>query len=434
LNRKILDLAIPNIISNITIPLLSIVDLAVLGHLESEVYIGAIAIGGIIFNFIYWGFGFWRMGTVGLTAQAHGAGNHGESMLILSRALLVAFASALLIIILQVPIAMVSFWMIEGSQEVENLASSYYYIRIYAAPASIGLYAFTGWFLGMQNARYPMIIAIVVNVLNIGFNLFFVMQLGLKSDGVALGTVLSQYLGLILALILFLKKYKSYLARWTYRGMVQIKALKEFFLVNSDIMIRTILLLMTFAYFTSESARINDTILAINTLLLQFLFIFSYFIDGYANAAEALIGKYTGARDKSNLRKAINLIFRWGIFISIPFSAAYLLAGNQLLKILTNNKELILLASEYLPWVALLPVLSFAAFIWDGVYIGATATKAMRNSMIFCSLAVFMPIIIFGQTYFGNHALWIAMLAFMLSRGVLLTFLSKRSIYSKMKL
>jgi MATE family multidrug resistance protein len=431
LNKKILDLAIPNVISNITVPLLSMVDLAVLGHLESEAYIGAIAIGGIIFNFIYWGFGFLRMGTSGMTAQAYGAGNKVEMALIFARAAGVALASALLIWILQVPIAKVSFLLLEASDEVESLASSYFYIRIYAAPATIGLYALTGWFLGMQNARYPMVLAIVVNMLNIGFNLLFVMVLGMKSDGVALGTVLAQYSGLILGILLFFKKYRSFSTYWNVKGIIQWKELRNFFIVNRDIMIRTLLLLFVFAYFTSESAKINDTVLAVNTLLLQFLFIFSYLIDGYANAAEALTGRYVGARQRDNLVKALKLLFYWGLGISVPFTFAYVFGGRQILRILTNNPDLIQLSGSYLPWVAAIPLVSFAAFIWDGVFAGATATKAMRNTMFVATVVIFFPVSYFGIKYYGNHGIWLAMVVFMLARSVILSLLYRRSVLQK---
>jgi len=431
LNRKILNLALPNVISNITVPLLSMVDLAVLGHLESEVYIGAIAIGGIIFNFIYWGFGFLRMGTSGLTAQAYGARNKVEMSLTFARAAGVAISSALLIWILQVPIAKVSFLLLEASPEVESLASSYFYIRIYAAPATIGLYALSGWFLGMQNARYPMILAITVNLLNIGFNLLFVLVLGMKSDGVALGTVLAQYSGLVLGVILFIGKYRGYSAYWNLKDVMVWPDLKKFFLVNRDILIRTLLLLLVFAFFTSKSAGINDTVLAVNTLLLQFLFIFSYFIDGYANAAEALSGRFIGAGQRGSFTRALKLLFYWGVGIAAGFTLAYVFAGKYILRILTDNPDLIELSREYLPWIGFIPVVSFAAFIWDGVYAGATATAAMRNAMIIATIVIFLPTSILGLKYFDSHGLWFSMLFFMMSRSVILSVMYKRSVLKR---
>ena len=274
MNKEILRIAIPNIVSNISIPLLGLVDLAILGHLESGIYIGAVALGSMIFNFIYFGFGFLRMSTSGFTAQAYGAKNKQEVILTLGRALTAALAGSIIVLLLQYPIAWVGFGLISGSAEVEMLAREYFFIRIFAAPAAVSLFAITGWFLGMQNAKYPMIIALVVTLLNLLFNLIFIYGLGMKSDGVAWGTLLAQYCGLTLAIILFLKKYRSYLSFWTYKAMMQIAALKRFFLVNRDILIRTLMLLATLSFFTAESANLGDNILAANSILLQF-FLFS---------------------------------------------------------------------------------------------------------------------------------------------------------------
>jgi len=431
MNRSILRLAIPFIISNLTVPILGMVDLALLGHLESEVYIGAIALGGMIFNIIYWGFGFLRMGTSGFTAQAFGKADEREAMLVLGRSGAVALAGGALILILQYPIAWLSFWVMDGSAEVEVLAREYFHIRVFAAPATIMLYAFSGWFLGMQNARYPMIVAIAVNILNLGFNFFFIYELGMKHDGVALGTVLAQYSGLALAIILFRRKYISYLNHLHFKAMMQVQAMKKFFLVNSDIVIRTLLLVFAFSFFTNQSARISNEVLATNTILLQYLFIFSYFIDGFANAAEAMVGKYVGAGNKTELKDVIRRIFLWGIYISIPFSLSYLIAGQNLLYLLTDQPDIIEKASGFLFWVALVPLVTFAAFIWDGVYIGATATPAMRNAMIVSTLLVFLPSYYLLIHPMGNHGLWLAMMLFMASRGIMLTVFYRRAILNK---
>ncbi|MCF8371425.1 MAG: MATE family efflux transporter [Bacteroidales bacterium] len=430
MNKKILDLAIPNIISNITIPLLGIVDLAIVGRMGSEMYIGGIALGGMIFNFIYWGFGFLRMGTSGFTAQAYGSQNHKESILLLSRALFVAFIGGIGLVLLQVPIERFSFFLIDGGSEVEALASEYFYIRIFAAPATICLYALTGWFLGMQNARYPMIIAIVINLLNVGFNFMFVYGFGMKSAGVAWGTLLAQYAGFFLGLFLLMKKYRHLFPLWNYQLMIQWEALKIFFLVNRDIFIRTLCLMFVFTYFTSKSAGTDDIVLAVNTLLLQFFFIFSYLIDGFAYAAEALVGKYIGEKNKADLRQSIKLLFVWGVIISLPFSAIYFLAGDYLLMLLTNNRDLIIYAKEFMPWVVAIPIVSFVSFLWDGIYIGATASKAMRNTMLVATL-VFFPVAMLFNPVLGNHSLWLAMVLFLAGRGISQTIIAPKAIYSK---
>ena len=428
MNRKILNLAIPNIISNITIPLLGIVDLAIMGHLGSEIYIGAIALGGMIFNFIYWGFSFLRMGTSGFTAQAFGGGDKNEMITILSRAMLVALFGSILVILLQNPISFLSFSMINGSPEIEQLAAEYFHIRIWAAPATLGLYALTGWFLGMQNARIPMVIAIVINILNLIFNLVFVYGLGMRADGVALGTLISQYIGLIMAMVFFFKYYKKLAVFWSYTDLMVWEPIKRFFLVNKDIFIRTICLIFTFSFFTARSASENDTILAVNTLLLQFLFFFSYLIDGFAYAAEALVGKYVGAKEPGNLKKAIRSLFKWGLVVSIPFTLVYALGGDYILYLLTDNEKLILLSHEYMYWVILVPLVTFPAFIWDGVYIGATAAVEMRNALLVATIFVFIPAYFITTPFLGNHGLWLALMLFMVTRGILLTIFSKRII------
>ena len=433
MNRAILRLAVPFIISNLTVPVVGMVDLALLGHLESEVYIGAIALGGMIFNIIYWGFGFLRMGTSGFTAQAYGREDGPEAMLVLGRSGLVALGGGVLILILQYPIALLSFWIMDGSAEVEVLAREYFHIRVFAAPATIMLYAFSGWFLGMQNARYPMIVAIVVNLMNVGFNIYFIYELGMKHDGVALGTVLAQYTGLVLAVALFLRKYRGYLVHLQFRAMVKVRAMKEFFLVNSDIVIRTLLLLFAFSFFTNQSAVLGNEVLAINTLLLQYLFIFSYFIDGFANASEALVGSAYGAGDRERLKHVIRRIFLWGVCISVPFTLGYFLAGRNLLYLLTDQADIIEEAAAYLFWVAMVPLVTFAAFIWDGIYIGATATAAMRNAMIVSTLLVFLPAYYLLIGPMGNHGLWLAMMLFMASRGVMMTLLYRKAILHKVK-
>ena len=253
----------------------------------------------------------------------------------------------------------------------------------------------------------------------------------MRQDGVALGTVLAQYSGLILAVALFLKKYRSYLKDFQLRAMMKIKAMKEFYMVNSDIVIRTLLLLFAYSFFTNQSARLSNEILATNTILLQYLFIFSYFIDGFANAAEALVGKYFGAGNGDELKKVVRRIFLWGVYISMPFALVYLVAGRHLLYLLTNQQDIIQRASDYLFWIAMVPLVSLAAFIWDGVYIGATASVAMRNSMIVSSLVVFLPAYYLLVNPLGNHGLWLALMLFMASRGILLSLYYRRAILKR---
>ena len=433
MNRDILRLAIPNIISNITVPLLGLVDLALMGHLKSEVYIGAIALGGVIFNFIYWGFGFLRMSTSGFTAQAFGEQNNTETINILARALAVALFTGLLILALQIPIAWAGFNLIGGGEEVKTLAREYFLIRIWAAPAALSLFVFSGWFLGMQNARYPMIIAIFAHVANILLSLLFVFGLNMKSEGVALGTALSQYIGLALAIILFLKKYRRLLTYIQTTQIFNLKRLTEFFRVNSDIFIRSFCIILVFTFFTSESANTNDTILAINSLLIQLLLFFSFFIDGFAFAGEALVGKFIGAQKKSELQKVIKLLFVWGTGLALGFTLIYSLGIHSILNLLTSQQDLIKQAQPFIIWVILIPLASFSSFIWDGIYIGATASAAMRNTLIGATILVFAPVYYFLNPHWENHALWLAMVLFMFARGAIQTLIFRRSVFSQIQ-
>ncbi|MCY1720840.1 MATE family efflux transporter [Prolixibacteraceae bacterium Z1-6] len=428
MNRSILKLAIPNIISNITIPLLGLVDLALMGHLDSDVYIGAIALGGVIFNFIYWGFSFLRMSTSGFTAQAFGEKNKAESITILIRALLLTGIISMGILLFQAPIAWASFEVIGGSPEVESLANEYFRIRVWAAPAALSLFVFSGWFLGMQNARYPMIIAIAVNVVNIILSVFFVFVLHMNSNGVALGTAISQYIGLGTAIVLLLKKYRPLISKVTKAGIIDVKFMSSFFKVNSDIFIRTLCIIIVFTFFTSKSASQNDTILAVNSILIQFLMFFSFFIDGFAFAGEALVGKFIGAKQIVNLQRVVKLLLYWGVVLAIGFTLIYLTGLNTILKLLTSQNNVIDAAQPYLFWIILVPIASIGSFVWDGIYIGATASRPMRNSLLFATFLIFAPIYYFLYPLWHNHSLWLGMLLFMFMRGLILAILYRNTI------
>ncbi|MDY6801356.1 MAG: MATE family efflux transporter [Bacteroidota bacterium] len=431
MNRRILNIAIPNIISNITIPLLGIVDLSLVGHLESKVYIGAIALGSMIFNFIYWGFSFLRMGTSGFTAQSFGKRDIKESFQLLYRALFVGLAGAMALLILQKPIEWLSFLIINGSEEVEYFAREYFYIRIWAAPATIAIYSITGWFIGMQNAKIPMMIAITINILNIVFNVTLIKFFGMKSDGVALGTVLAQYSGLIVASLFILNHKKRLIKYFHFKEIIQIDKLKIFFNVNKDILIRTLSLVFALSFFTAKSAKYGDTLLAVNTLLLQFFTIYAYIVDGFAYAGEALAGKYFGAGDKERLIKVSKLLFYWGLLMSGIFTVAYYFGDSLLLSIFTNNAEVIQSIQPYLVWVYLIPVLTFGAFIWDGIFIGVTASASMRNAMLISAFLIFLPAYFLLHHFFQNHGLWAAFMLFMLARVVTLSLYAPKKIYRK---
>ena len=431
MNKNILRLAVPNIITNLTVPLLGMIDMGLMGHMGDEKYIGAIALGSVIFNLLYWSFAFLRMGTSGLTAQAFGEDDEEKSVNILARSLIVAITMSLLILLLRNPIAWLSFKLIHGSSGVEELAQSYFHIRIFAAPATISLYALTGWFIGMQNAKYPMMISILINILNIGFNALFVFGFDMKSDGVALGTVIAQYSGFMLAIILLFTKYRAFLRKVTKKALFDLKAMLLFFKVNRDIFLRTLCIISVFTFFTSRSAATNDQILAVNSLLLQFLIFFSYFVDGFAYAGEALVGKYYGAGSKDQTLKVIKLLFKWGFALGILFTLLYLTLGINILQLLTNDTAVLSIAKSYIIWVIIIPILSVSSYIWDGIYIGATASKGMLVTMLLATLILFFPVYFGLQKILGNHALWLAMILFMTGRGVFQTIAARRFIYKK---
>jgi len=427
-NNKIFKIALPNIISNITIPLLGLVDLALMGHLGKLDFIGAIALSGMIFNLLYWSFSFLKMGTSGLTAQAYGARNLESTILNLSRSLYVAIIGSLIIIVLQKPIEIISFYFINADNGVEEIAKSYFYIRIWAAPASISLFAISGWFIGMQNAKTPMIIAITGNILNIIFSSIFVYYFHMQERGVALGTLIAQYISLAIAIV-FLRKYYSKLFKyWSYKAMIKLSEIKKFFTVNKDIFIRTLCIIFVFTFFTSQSASTNKSILAVNSLLLQFIFIFSYFIDGFAHAAEALVGKYIGSGEKHKLKKLIKILFLWAFGLSTCFSLVYKIAYIDILKALTNDISIINLAKEYILWIIFMPLASFASYIFDGIYIGATASINMRKTMLMATILIFIPTYYIFKNQIGNHALWLAMFSFMFGRGLFQAILLKKSL------
>ena len=425
MNRRILHLAIPSIVSNITVPLLGLVDVTIVGHLGATAYIGAIAVGGLLFNILYWNFGFLRMGTSGLTSQAYGRKDKDAEIRVLVQAVSVGLFSALAMLILQYPIERLAFRLLDTSAEVEQYAVTYFRICILGAPAVLAQYGFTGWFIGMQNSRYPMYIAIVMNVINIVCSSCFVFLFGMKVEGVALGTVVAQYSGVMMAWWLWFYNYKELRGRITFRGSLQLIAMRRFFAVNRDIFLRTLCLIGVTTFFTSTGARQGDVILAVNTLLMQLFTLFSYIMDGFAYAGEALSGRYVGACNLVQLKRAVKALFGWGVGLSLVFTLLYGIGGENFLGLLTNDTVVIETAGHYFYWVLAIPLAGFAAFLWDGILIGATATRFMLLAMLVASGSFFMIYYCFsGAT--NNHMLWLAFLVYLALRGVMQTLWSRK--------
>ena len=420
MNRQILRLAIPNIISNLTVPLLSMVDTALMGRLTETYFLGAVAVGSAMFSFVYWGFGFLRMSTTGLTAQAYGSGNRKACEQILKRALFVGFVAAVLLIIFQYPLAKLALYLINASPEVETHAVQYFYIRMFAAPATLGSFALIGWFLGMQNARLPLYLTATSNLANIVFSIYFVKYANMNVTGVALGTVCAQYLSIILGIWFLHKEFRVHMFQFNLSELLEPKSLQKFLSVNRDIFIRTMTLVFSLAFFTAQSAKFGDSLLAVNTILLQLILVLSYGIDGFAYAAESLTGKYIGAKRNAELRRLIRYLFYWSLGLGVVVALGYFAFYDRLFLIFTNKNELLQLSYDYKLWLVAAPIINGFSYIWDGIYIGAADGKALRNAMLFCTFVIYLPTYYLLGSFWGNQALWLAFTLFMISRGATL--------------
>lgn len=421
-DHHILKLALPSIVSNITVPLLGLCDVTIMGHVGGARQIGAIAVGSMIFNVMYWLFGFLRMGTSGLTSQAFGGRRLDEATVLLWRGLLVGTGIGLLFILCQWPLRSLSLWLMQTSADIRPLVTIYYNICIWGAPAMLGLYSLTGWYIGMQNTRIPMVIAICQNVVNIAASLMLVLGIGMGVEGVACGTVIAQWTGFMMSLWMLRRGYRSVLKRYRV-GLSQLSSgLARFFRLNLDIFLRTVCLVAVNLYFTSAGSAQGALILAANTLLMQFFILFSYVMDGFAYAGEALAGRYYGAHNDRMLRTTIHRLFRWGGAVALVFTVVYWMAGSHILQLLTSDESVVVTARDYLPWAILIPAAGMAAFVWDGIFIGLTASRGMLQSCFVASLSFF--ILYFACfSSMGNHALWLALLVYLLLRGLLQTWM-----------
>ena len=403
INKDILKLAIPSILANITVPLVGMVDIAVAGHLDTSaaMMIGGIAIGTMLFDLLYWNFGFLRVGTGGLTAQAYGRGDRKECAKILTRALGISIACALVLIAIQWIFVKAAFLVVECSPEVRTLATRYFFIRIWAAPATLSLMALKGWFIGMQDSVSAMVVDLVVNGMNIlmsivlalGFNIGGWHYEGMGFAGIAAGTVAAQYSGLLTALLIIAFKYIR--STFVYMDSDDLKSVfrgsetKRFFVMNADLFVRSLCFIAIYIGFTVISARYGDVLLAVSSIMMKLLMIFSYFTDGFAYAGEALTGRYIGAKDAPMVRQTVRWTFVWSMGIAVIFMGIYHFAGVPMLKMMTSDVTVVTAARDFLPWLLLMPVIGCAAFTWDGIYIGATASKAIRNSMLWAVVAFF---------------------------------------------
>ena len=405
------------ILSNLTIPLLGLVDTAVVGHLSSPHYLGAVAVGGLIFSFIYWGFGFLRMGTTGLTAQAHGREDGDEIRAIMGRALLLAAVFACALLVLQGVIHGIAFAVLEASAAVEAAAAQYFFIRIWSAPASLANYVLIGWFLGMQNARGPLYLLLVINITNIVLDLVFVLAWHMDVAGVALASVVAEYLGMLVGLWLLRRELRGCAGRWRMAAMLAWHKLRELVVVNVNILIRTLCLIFSFAFFTAQGAKQGDVVLAANAVLMNFQTFMAYGLDGFAHAAEALVGRAVGQRNASAFRRAVYTAGLWSLLVAVAFVGVYGVGGVWVINGLTDIEAVRQTAYVYLPWLILAPLLSVWGYLYDGIFIGATRSVEMRNTMLLSTVVFFLPAWYVLQPW-GNHGLWAALMVFMVARGV----------------
>lgn len=416
LDRQILGLALPAIVANITTPLLSLVDVAIVGHLGSAVYVGAIAVGGSIFSMLYWLFGFLRFGTSGLTAQALGRGSARQTSLLLQRSLLIALGFGIILITAHYPLGHAALSFMDTDADTAGKAWLYFSILIYGAPASLATFALTGWFVGMQDTRTPMWISLLVNVVNITASLILVHAMDYDLAGVAYGTLLAQWTGFIVSAATCAIHYE--VRPQPLSELLHVSELKTFFKVNTDIFLRTVCLIAVTVWFTRTGAGLGPVMLAVNTLLMQFFILFSYIMDGFAFAGEAICGKSYGASDSHSLNRQIHRLLQWGLALATVFTAGYALGGQYLIALLTNDSGVIETAEKYRLWAAGIPLAGFMAFTWDGVLTGVTRTRLMLGTMSAAS-AIFFILYLLLFPAIGNHGLWTAFLAYLFTRGCL---------------
>ncbi|GAB2793084.1 MATE family efflux transporter [Halomonas shantousis] len=411
-------LAWPIIVSNVTVPLLGLVDTAVVGHLPDPRYLAAVTLGATLFSFLYWGFGFLRMGTTGLTSQAVGREDADDVRNLLGQSILLALGIGLMLIICADPLIALGLWLLDGSEAAMTLAARYADIRIVSAPAVLANYAILGWFLGQQNSRVTLAIMVLTNSVNILLDLLFVVAMGMTSDGVAWATVIADYVALAFGLWLVARQLRLLPGRFLRERLFRLMAYTELFQVNRHLFVRTLGLLFAMAFFTAQGASQGDIVLAANAVLLQFIMLTSYALDGFAHAAEALIGRAVGQRNWRLFAVSVRAAARFSLVVTAVATLVFALGGNALIARLTDLPDVRAMAADYLPWMAAMPAIAVWSYLLDGVFIGATATREMRNS-IFVALAIYLPTWFLTQEL-GNHGLWLSFTLFTLVRSATL--------------
>ena len=436
LNSQILRLAIPSILANITIPLVGIVDTAIVGHIANATYIGGIAIGTMLFDLLYWNFGFLRVGTSGMTAQAYGRGDGVECARLLTQSVSIALIGAVVLWLIQWLFVTAVLAIVPCSTEVAAFAREYFFIRIWAAPATLSLMAFKGWFIGMQDTVSPMITDIVVNVVNMTVSYVLAVYTPLGALGVAYGTLVAQFTGLLLALVICMFKYKT-VVREVVRQLCDKaikllgdKEMKRFMSLNANLFVRSLCFMVVYVGFTSLASQYGDVELAVSTIMMKLFMLFSYFVDGFAYAGEALVGKEWGASrslasSPHRLVRIVRLLFAWSLGVGLLFTLLFAVWSEECYLAMTNDREVLSRLGDYTGWLIAMPIVSTLAFMWDGVYAGATAGKQIRNAMIYAALG-FVTCYLATYWWLGIQGLYIAYFAHLVARVVYLTAAWKR--------
>lgn len=421
MNKSILKIAVPAILSNVIVPLLGLVDLTIAGHIGDAVTIGAVSLGATMFSLTYWNFGFLRMGTSGLTAQAYGARDRRQMSVMLFRSVALALLLGIAIVALQSPIRWLLLAAISPSEAVHTHASQYFSIIIWGAPATLATMSLTGWFIGMQNSTYPLAVSMVVNAVNIVCSLCFVFVMRLGFIGIPLGTLAAQWCGFILSAFFAARMMRKETLGYAPRIDEMLHGLGRFFSVNRDIFLRSLCVMAVMLFFTATGARSGNMTLAVNALFMQLYLLYSHFMDGFAYAGEALVGKYAGAADKRSLRRCVSHLFAWGWSLAAIFAFAYGVFNHEVMSLFSDKPEVVAFAAAYRWWIALAPIAGMAAFIWDGVFVGLTATRQMLLSLAGATAVYFTIYFIFPLAD-ANDCLWTAFLAYLAVRGVILWF------------
>ena len=428
MNRTVLKLAIPSIFANITVPLVGMADTAIAGRLGDATVLGGIAIASMLFDLLYWNMGFLRVGTGGMVAQAYGRGDYKDAMSTFALGITTALAFAFLFIVCQWVYVEAAFHFIECSPGIEALAREYFFIRIWAAPATLSLNVFKGFFIGMQNAVSPMAVDITVNVTNIAASIFFAFYAGLGFSGIAWGTLVAQYVGLILAVSLMVFQYRRHFHLMDIRNDIRPGKIRKFFMLNADLFVRSLCFLFIYAGLTSLAAKYGDVDLAVSSIMMKLMLLYSYFIDGFAYAGEALSGRYIGARDRESLTRAVKVIFMWCCGIGIVSTLGYWAGGEWLVRLMATDATVIAESARFLPWLLVMPFVSSVAFTWDGIFIGATATKALRNSMLWAVVGFFASYFLLRGTI-GVQSLWVGYMMHLVVRTVYLSAVAKKEVF-----